>query len=306
MIGKYKIKTVSELCGFSPTLLRAWESRHGLLEPVRQPSGHRLYTDDDLRVLRRVSQLLSSGHSIGEIAVVGRLALLAAAGPVVPLPQAPLDSISLDPTALQETVKSVLAAAVALDDRRVRRSLDHLEELLPRPEIVSRVVASIAREMGTMWVNGRATIASEHLLSSLLGERVRHWTSLDAVSPTVPGKVLCASFPDEQHDLGLLALVYELRRTGRDVVNLGSGLPFIDLEAAILTSQPRTVCLSVTRQVTYDVHRHSFREVVQRHPAVAFVVGGGGIAHLEDDLVYMGVTGWPVHRPLTELSEAMT
>lgn len=68
----YKMSTVSEITGFSPTLLRAWERRYQFLKPSRLPGGHRVYSDDDLDLLKRVKELLESGRSIGEIATMGR------------------------------------------------------------------------------------------------------------------------------------------------------------------------------------------------------------------------------------------
>ena len=76
MTGLYKIKTVAERSGFSANLLRAWERRYDFLEPDRQASGHRLYSEKDLRVLRSVKQLLDQGYSVGEAAAMGREALL--------------------------------------------------------------------------------------------------------------------------------------------------------------------------------------------------------------------------------------
>jgi DNA-binding transcriptional MerR regulator len=83
--GRHKVGTVGRLTGFSPALLRAWEHRHQLLRPERGIGNQRLYTDDDVQVLCAVRQLLDSGRSIGEIAVLGRRALLAAAP--APAPQ---------------------------------------------------------------------------------------------------------------------------------------------------------------------------------------------------------------------------
>jgi DNA-binding transcriptional MerR regulator len=77
--GYHKIATVSRLSGFSPELLRAWEQRHKLLAPARGPGGQRLYSDEDLRVLRGVRALLDQGFAIGEIAAGGRRHLLDAA-----------------------------------------------------------------------------------------------------------------------------------------------------------------------------------------------------------------------------------
>ena len=67
MAGRYKIKTVSERFGFSATLLRAWERRYDFLEPERLDSGHRLYTDDDLKVLNAVKLLLDLCERLGRV-----------------------------------------------------------------------------------------------------------------------------------------------------------------------------------------------------------------------------------------------
>jgi DNA-binding transcriptional MerR regulator len=64
--------TVSRLTGFKPELLRAWESRHGLLAPERGPGGQRLYSDKDMAILQGVRALLDQGRSISEIAALGR------------------------------------------------------------------------------------------------------------------------------------------------------------------------------------------------------------------------------------------
>jgi DNA-binding transcriptional MerR regulator len=72
----YKMKNVSELTGFSPTLLRAWERRYDILEPDRLPGGHRVYGEDDLAVLMRVKKLMAMGQSIGRVAALGREKLL--------------------------------------------------------------------------------------------------------------------------------------------------------------------------------------------------------------------------------------
>jgi DNA-binding transcriptional MerR regulator len=77
--GWHKIATVSRMTGFSPGVLRAWETRHKLLAPSRGPGGQRLYSDDDVAMLQRVRTLIAEGMTIGEIAAAGRRQLLATA-----------------------------------------------------------------------------------------------------------------------------------------------------------------------------------------------------------------------------------
>lgn len=66
--GVYKISTLAKLTGFGIQAIRNWEVRYGLLQPERTDGGHRLYSEADLRKLRRIKELLAKGRSIGEIA----------------------------------------------------------------------------------------------------------------------------------------------------------------------------------------------------------------------------------------------
>ena len=63
-----RIGELSRRLGVSDHVLRAWESRYGLLQPVRSPGGFRLYSEaDELRV-RRMQAYLADGLSAAEAA----------------------------------------------------------------------------------------------------------------------------------------------------------------------------------------------------------------------------------------------
>ena len=49
-----RIGELSRRAGVSGHVLRAWERRYGLLQPVRSEGGFRLYTDADERRIRRL------------------------------------------------------------------------------------------------------------------------------------------------------------------------------------------------------------------------------------------------------------
>ncbi len=57
---KYTIGVVSRLIGLPPQALRRYEET-GLLEPVRQSGKNRLYSDQDLAILREIVQLSDEG-----------------------------------------------------------------------------------------------------------------------------------------------------------------------------------------------------------------------------------------------------
>lgn len=53
----FTVGEVSELVGLSPGRIRSWERRYRFLKPRRGPSNWRLYTLEDIEVLRRIKQL---------------------------------------------------------------------------------------------------------------------------------------------------------------------------------------------------------------------------------------------------------
>jgi len=58
------IKEVAERTGIAAATIRMWEQRYGFPEPARTASGYRMYTDDDVAALRRVSTLRDTGLSV--------------------------------------------------------------------------------------------------------------------------------------------------------------------------------------------------------------------------------------------------
>ena len=56
-MGKYNIQIASKLSGVGTHTLRAWEKRYGAVIPMRNESGRRLYSDDDVEKLRLLSEL---------------------------------------------------------------------------------------------------------------------------------------------------------------------------------------------------------------------------------------------------------
>src|SRR5512138_946101 len=63
-----RIGELSRRLGVSDHVLRAWERRYGVLQPVRSTGGFRLYSEADLDRVRRMQAHLSEGLSAAEAA----------------------------------------------------------------------------------------------------------------------------------------------------------------------------------------------------------------------------------------------
>ncbi len=54
----YRIGEVSRLAALKPFVLRYWESEFPMLQPVKSPSGHRLYRQEDVDLVLKIKRLL--------------------------------------------------------------------------------------------------------------------------------------------------------------------------------------------------------------------------------------------------------
>ncbi len=276
------MRSISRMTGFSPAVLRAWEQRHAVLDPERAPSGHRLYTEKDLTVLRSIRVLLDAGRSIGEIARMGRPALLSR--------QPPQSSGKLSGD-FGELRKELIAAVVRIDLEAVDRLLDQALAMGSAPAVVEQLIEPGLVEIGELWAQGTCSVAGEHLFSARIQQRLANllsWANCDP-GPTVP-RLLSATFPDEQHQLGMLCVAFRLARQGRRIVHLGPALPFEDLERAIQQLQPEVVLLSVTRGPLFAAHRPAFLALLLRWQGqLRFVLGGVGVPEHDAELEAAGL-----------------
>lgn len=112
----FPIRTVVAETGVNAITLRAWERRYGLIRPIRTPSGHRLYTRDDIDLVRRVLVLQDQGVPVSRAMSwlqQNPNAMIPVAGP---LGHAPVTLPSALPATLPATTAAASDQALAAGD----------------------------------------------------------------------------------------------------------------------------------------------------------------------------------------------
>lgn len=66
--GLYRIATVSNLTGIPVQTIRAWESRHAVVQPTRSAGNVRLYRRADIERLSLIKAAVDAGHAISTVA----------------------------------------------------------------------------------------------------------------------------------------------------------------------------------------------------------------------------------------------
>jgi DNA-binding transcriptional MerR regulator len=259
-----RIGELSRRSGVSPELLRAWERRYGLLEPVRSSGGLRLYSLDQLARVGRMQRNLAQGLAAAEAAALARQ-----------------DEVAADETrgrALElDTARGELADALAaFDEPGAQAILDRLFAVATVDTVVSDVVLPYLHELGNRWESGRASVAQEHFASSVLRGRLlglaRGWGR--GLGP----RIVLATPPGESHDLGLIAFGVLLRSRGWRVAYLGTETPIDGILEAVAALEPQFVVLAAVAGERFTSLAEPLRKLARTQ---RLALAGDGAAELE-------------------------
>jgi len=271
--GRYRIATVAELTGVPEPTLRAWERRYGVPSPERTASGYRLYTVTAVDEVRAMSSLCDGGMAAAEAAKV----VLSRRVPQ----RTELHAPTLNVDVYEATVAALVDATVRFDVDDFEEKVRRLPLLGGATTILDRVVTPTLREIGDKWHNGDLSIAQERMASQRMSTFLRDILNLTTDNDSRE-RVVLSCFADEEHELGLLATAIRLATWGYRPVYLGGRMPPSALRNAVESVNPVMVALSVTLTPS----RARARELAEEYGAACgetpWVVGGPGVAPIED------------------------
>ena len=231
-----RIGELSRRLGVSDHVLRAWESRYGLLQPVRSAGGFRLYSEADARRVRRMQAHLARGLSAAEAA---RAVLGEDSG------AGHGRAAGADRVLAANELSDVLRQALdAFDEPAAQAVLDRLVADLSLTTVLREVVLPYLAELGERWERGTASVAQEHFASNVIRGRLaglaRGWGSGHG-----PRAVLACP-PGELHDLALMVFGIVLNRNGWRIDYLGTSTPVEELTRTVDARHPDLVVLAAT------------------------------------------------------------
>ena len=211
--------------GVSAAVLRAWERRYGLLEPVRSSGGFRLYTAEDAERVGRMQQGLDQGLSAAEAARAARASARPSGG------------------LLENAAERLLAAIRAYDEAAVHAVLDESFAAFGLEAVLRELILPALMQVGREWEQGTLAVSQEHFASNVIRARLLSLARLwgRGAGPVV----VLACAPGEQHDISLLAFGLVLRSHGWRIIFLGADTPIVTLaQAAEGTGSALTVLAS--------------------------------------------------------------
>jgi MerR family transcriptional regulator, light-induced transcriptional regulator len=232
--GKYNIKAISNMLGIQAGTLRAWERRYKMIAPVRNESGHRLYTDEHLKILRWLISKVNQGFTISQA-----ISLMENSGVEVDAVEPHSRDI------LDELGDKLLTAILDFNGSQAHELINQAFNLFTIDKTVIDLIGPILIKVGDLWEEGRITTAHEHFASSFLRSKIEGLSNSFPHSSFLP-KAVAVCGPGERHELGLLMFTMFLRRKGFEVIFLGTSVAEHDIEAVLDQVNPKFLFLSCT------------------------------------------------------------
>jgi DNA-binding transcriptional MerR regulator len=266
---RYSIGVCARLSGVPLETVRIWERRYDILRPGRTEGGHRLYSDDDVSLLRAVKVLVDGGMRPSEVFRLGKDGIFATARQ---------RAQAAPPPSWTDTVDAIIDAAVALDETRVAALLDGPLVTRGHDEVVDGLWLPVLARVGELWERGQLSVATEHFVHQLVAGRVQ--AALRAtLSPTTGPTALCACVPGDRHEVGLFASALALKKAGFVVVVLGGDLPVVDLSRSVGQLKPALIVLAATAELSQEAQTDLPRALAQAPMASVPLLLGGAAAH---------------------------
>ena len=268
----YNLKAVINEVGLNPVTLRAWERRYGLIKPKRSPGGHRLYSRQDIEMLKWLIERQKEGLNISSAVEMWK-SQHEDYQEISRQIQTPVPVSGTDKTILDELREQWLSACLVFDDQAANRTLDQAFSIAAPEMIISEVLQKGFAQIGERWFTGSVSVQQEHFAAAIAIRRVNALMAA-TTTPTRAGHILVACPPGEEHDFVLLIVSYLLKRRGWDVVYLGSNVPLIDLDATIRFTSPLLFLSAAQTLKTAASLRNLSEYIITQSVPLAY---GGGI-----------------------------
>ena len=286
--GVLRIGELSRRVGVSDYVLRAWETRYGLLNPMRSTGGFRLYSHADERRVRRMQFHLAQGLSAAE----------AAGAAIVETPDTTARAGTNDLANHVAELSDALQAALAdYDEPAAQVVWDRLLSDLTLETALRDTVLPYLYDLGERWSRQEITIAQEHFASNVIRGRL---ASLARGWGTGHGpRVIVACPPGELHDLPMMIFGIALNRSGWRVDYLGADTPIEELVTTAHQIHPDLIVLAA---VTEDRFAGIVPELTHLADTTRLALAGAGATpKIADEVGARLLVGDPVTAAHNEL-----
>lgn len=269
--GYYYIQQVAELTGLSKQLIRKWEERYQLVNPLRMDNGYRIYSDQDINLLLTVKKLIEEGQSVKQAATLIKSG-------EIQIKEQHQNQLDLDlPSKENIYVLKLLKEGASCNEEQMHHILHQAYHQLGLAPFLKEVMIPFLKEVGDHWERKEWSEYQEAFSSILVRDflvQIRRNFRINEHAPLIVG----ACLPNEQHEIPVHMLLLFAMLKGWRTFLVGASPAPNSIESIVEKLKPKVVLLSASTTIPFE-DRQSLERLDQfagLHKETAFYMGGAG------------------------------
>jgi DNA-binding transcriptional MerR regulator len=218
----FTIKDLERLTGIKAHTIRIWEQRYQLLTPERTDTNFRSYSDVELKHLLNVSNLIKNGHKISKVSKYSSKQINTFIKEI--------ENSSNPDTSKQVWIDNIIQACITFDEISFEMTFSHCVTKIGFDSTLMDLIYPALNKIGVLWGLDEVSPAQEHFITNLIRKKIL--VAIDGMMPDLHHNksTYLLFLPQwEEHDLGLLYAYYLLRKSGYNVIYLGTTVPYENL-----------------------------------------------------------------------------
>ncbi|WP_057915162.1 MerR family transcriptional regulator [Peribacillus muralis] len=276
--GKYYIKEVSAVTGLSKQVIRKWEERYDIIQPVRHENGYRLYSERDINILLTIKSLQKKGFSIKQAATEAKERL-------VSVDKDAVQTKVVLHSELNSYVIQLIEIGYTCNELELLVVLKHAYHFYGLEKFLTSVVSPFLKEVGDRWESGEWDEYQESVSSMVVKDFLvqirRNFQYSDNAS-----LVLGACLPHEYHEIPVHYLLLRFMLRGWKTTLIGASPAPGSIQSLVTRLKPRKVLLSASTTLPFEKDPEllsSLDSFAAENKRIEFYLGGAGAIQYTKD-----------------------
>ncbi len=212
-MNHFTIRDIENLCGIKAHTLRIWEQRYKMFVSKRKESQHRIYDNDDLKALLRISFLYHNGYKISKIAALTPEEI-----------KQRVETFPIQEDNYEVYVHQLIEAGVEFDEDSFEKIVNCLVVRIGFEKCIAHVFYPFLQRIGLLWLTSNVIPAQEHFVSHIIRKKIILAIDGLEIDANSVSNIVVFAPAGEQHEIPLLTANYFFRKYNNRTTYFGTNV----------------------------------------------------------------------------------
>lgn len=266
----FTIRDIENLCGIKAHTLRIWEQRYKMFVPKRKESQHRIYDNDDLKALLRISFLYHNGYKISKIAALTPEEI-----------QQLVETFPIREDNHDVYVHQLIETGVEFDKDAFEKIVNCLIVRIGFEKCLANVFYPFLERIGLLWLTNNVIPAQEHFVSHIIRKKIILAIDGLELDGNSKSNIVVFAPTGEQHEIPLLTANYFFRKYNNRTTYFGADVSVESLNYYLQHHKATHLYAHVITHLRNEGFNTYIHALCNKFPYLKIVVSGPAYSGLE-------------------------